>query len=437
MMNLLADKKLSSALRKEKLTKENLKNHFLSVRNFSEELANPLETEDYIVQSMPDVSPTKWHLAHTSWFFEAFVLSEADKKYKSLHPQYNFLFNSYYVQVGERHIRAQRGLLTRPTVSQVYEYREYVTEHVLNFIDKANDDTWQKFAPVIEIGIHHEQQHQELIVTDIKHVFSVNPLKPVYLKKGNLPSEHIGALNFVEFDGGIFEIGNNGEEFIYDNESPRHKTFLNPFSLGERLITNGEYLEFMEDGGYEKTELWLSDGAAAVENEKWNAPLYWEKVDGEWFNFKLTGFDKLNHNEPVCHISHYEADAFARWKDARLPTEAEWEIAADKISINGNFVEERNFHPVPLTNKNGNNSLHQMYGDVWEWTQSAYTPFPGYKPLPGALGEYNGKFMSNQIVLKGGSCATSKTHIRKTYRNFFPPHSRWQFMGLRLAKDLK
>ena len=341
--------------------------------------------------------------------------------------------NSYYVQVGERWFRPHRGLLSRPTVKEIYEYRNFVNKNVQDFIEKADEKTYLEYAPVIEIGLNHEQQHQELLLTDIKHVLSHNPLNPVYHEAEIVSKTKTSELKWMEFKGGIFEIGHNGKEFAYDNETPRHKEYLNPFKLAGRLITNKEYIEFIEAGGYEDATLWLSDGWTTVEAEKWEAPLYWEKKDGEWWNFTLNGFRKVEPEEPVCHVSFYEADAFARWKDARLPTEAEWEIATYALPCNGNFVENQNFNPVPL--KNENDGLNQMYGDVWEWTQSSYSPYPGYKPLPGALGEYNGKFMSSQMVLRGGSCVTSKTHIRNTYRNFFPPHSRWQFMGIRLAKD--
>lgn len=417
--------------------RKNLQNKFNFVRNFSLTLAKPLKTEDYVIQSMPDVSPTKWHLAHTSWFFEAFVLKKGYKDYKSLHPQYHYLFNSYYVQAGERHERPKRGLLSRPTVKEVFEFREYIDTYMNEFFETADDKIYNEIAPVIEIGIHHEQQHQELILTDIKHVFSTNPLFPVYLQKLQPVVKKVSDMNWVNISGGLYEIGNEGKEFGYDNEFPQHKVFLESFKIGNRLVTNGEFLEFMEDKGYERAELWLSDGFAAVRQEKWNSPMYWLKKDNEWWVFSLTGLQKLDLNQPVCHVSHYEADAFARWKGARLPTEAEWEVAADKIPAEGNFVDDGNFHPVALSENADEKKLHQIYGDVWEWTQSAYLPYPGYKTLPGALGEYNGKFMSNQMVLRGGSCATSHSHIRKTYRNFFPPNARWQFMGFRLAKDIK
>lgn len=412
---------------------------YKAVRKFFVTLCEPLKTEDYVIQSMPDVSPAKWHLAHTSWFFEAFVLKNAIKNYRSLHPQYNFLFNSYYTQIGERFTRAIRGLLSRPTVEEVYNYRNYVDKNVVEFIENCTDKQLREFGPVIEIGIHHEQQHQELFLTDIKHVFSLNPLRPVYADIYPPIVNYIPELIFRKYGEGVYETGHSGKDFGFDNEFPRHKVYLNSFQIANRLVTNREYIDFIDDGGYKKPELWLSDGFAVSQKENWQSPMYWEKIDDEWWNFKLTGFHVVDLNEPVCHISYYEADAYARWSGCRLPTEFEWEVAAEKFPVEGNFVENGYLHPIavpesPITH-NPSSIIHQMYGDIWQWTMSPYIPYPGYKTLPGALGEYNGKFMSNQLVLRGGSCATSVTHIRRTYRNFFYPHSRWQFMGLRLAKD--
>ena len=414
--------------------REKLFESYKKVRKLSHKLAEPLTTEDYVVQSMPDVSPTKWHLAHTSWFFEAFVLSKATAKYKSLHPQYNFLFNSYYVQVGERHNRPQRGLISRPTVEEVYDYRSYVDKAMSSVFKNLDDTKFARIAPVIEIGLHHEQQHQELIITDIKHVLSQNPLNPLYKKAKKPPKKGKTSVQlWTDFDGGIYEIGNNGQKFGYDNEFPRHRAYIEPFLLSSRLVTNGEYIEFIDAGAYSKPELWLSDGWNAVSSNGWNSPMYWEKKNGKWHNFTLHGLTELRMNEPVCHVSFYEADAFSRWAGARLPSEFEWEIASENLKVKGNFVDNEHFHPLPL--ENGDGTLNQMYGDVWEWTRSPYSPYPGYEAPPGALGEYNGKFMCNQMVLRGGSCATSKSHIRNCYRNFFPPDARWQFMGIRLAKD--
>lgn len=422
--------------RARQLGRDTLLKSYKKVRSFSQKLAKPLSKEDYVVQSMPDVSPTKWHLAHTSWFFEEFVLSKSISKYRSLHPQYNFLFNSYYVQVGERHSRPKRGLISRPTVDEVYKYREYVDKHMNKLFRDIDDKKFNKIAPVIEIGIHHEQQHQELIVTDIKHVLSENPLFPVYKKSSeNGSKKRTNAPVWIEFEGGIFPIGNVGDKFGYDNEFPPHKTYIEPFSLSSRLVTNGEYIEFINDDGYSRAELWLSDGWNTVSTNNWKAPLYWIESGNGHEHFTLGGLKKIDPDQPVCHLSFYEAEAFSRWAGARLPTEFEWEIASEGLKLEGNFVENGKFQPVQASGNNG--ALQQMYGDVWEWTRSPYSPYPGYNPPPGALGEYNGKFMCNQMVLRGGSCATSKSHIRKSYRNFFPPDSRWQFMGLRLAKDGK
>jgi ergothioneine biosynthesis protein EgtB len=425
-----------------------LADRFLAVRRFTEALCETLVTEDYVVQSMADVSPTKWHLAHTSWFFETFILVPHAEGYALFHEDYPFLFNSYYVQAGERHCRAQRGYLSRPTVAEVYRYRAHVDQHLHRLLATADAAALRKLAPLVEIGLHHEQQHQELLVTDIKHVLSVNPLRPVFRESAAPPSERPApALEFVPVEEGLYEIGHAGDTFSYDNESPRHRVYLRPYALANRLVTCGEYLEFMRDGGYERPELWLSLGWATVQEEEWTEPFYWERheVGGEsaWKVFTLGGLRDLDPEQPVSHLSYFEADAYARWSGARLPTEAEWEVAAEQHAPreryagaeHANFVEDGRFHPAtPASGAAG--PLLQMYGDVWEWTRSQYEPYPGYRPAPGALGEYNGKFMCNQFVLRGGSCATSRVHIRPTYRNFFPPESTWQFTGLRLAKDI-
>lgn len=420
------------------LTQQNLIESYKKVREFSHTLAEPLEIEDYVIQSMPDVSPTKWHLAHTSWFFETFVLAKSIKNYKSPNPQYAYLFNSYYVQAGERHYRPKRGLISRPTVEETYSYRNHVDENMIGLMENADGKFWKNLSHVIEIGIHHEQQHQELILTDIKHVLSENPLRPAYVKektKNSSKSTKKPKSAWVGFDGGVYSIGHGGEGFGYDNEYPLHKVYLEPFSLKTTLVTNGEYMEFIDDGGYETPEIWLSEGWATVEGNGWKAPFYWEKTGRKWQEFTLNGMKGIDPSEPVSHLSYFEADAFARWSGARIPTEAEWEVAASGLPVEGNFVEDTKFHPSALNGGSKVKGLKQMYGDVWEWTSSPYVSYPGFKTLPGALGEYNGKFMCNQMVLRGGSCATSKSHIRKTYRNFFPPDARWQFMGLRLAKD--
>ncbi|MGH7542213.1 MAG: ergothioneine biosynthesis protein EgtB [Gemmatimonadota bacterium] len=421
------------------------------VRAFTETLCEPLATEDYVVQTMKDVSPTKWHLAHVTWFFETFILREHAAAYRPLNEAYAYLFNSYYLQAGERHCRDQRGWITRPTVREVYAYRRHVDDAMTALLEEADEEKSAKLAPLVEIGLHHEQQHQELLLTDIKHVLSVNPLRPVYRsgstadaeggRRGGESSDPV-PLEWVHFEEGLHRIGHAGDGFCYDNETPRHRHFLDGFLLANRLVTNGEYLEFMEDGGYERGELWLSEGWAVARERGWSEPFYWEKRDGRWARFTLRGPRPVRAHEPVCHLSYFEADAYARWAGARLPTEQEWEVAAGTVPVAGNLVESDRLDPAaaspaPAAPGEAVPRLLQMYGDVWEWTRSQYGPYPGYEPLPGALGEYNGKFMSNQFVLRGGSCATSVTHIRPTYRNFFPADATWQFMGVRLAKDAR
>jgi ergothioneine biosynthesis protein EgtB len=402
------------------------------VRQQTEHLCEPLATEDYVVQSMPDVSPTKWHLAHTSWFFETFILKPHAAGYREIDPTYAFLFNSYYTQAGERHCRAQRGYISRPTVAEVHAYRAHVDDAMQQLLAAASTEQRATLQPLIEIGLNHEQQHQELMLTDIKHVFSVNPLRPVYREQAPARPADVRPLEWICFPGGLHEIGHGGEGFAYDNESPRHRVYLEPFALASRPATNGEYLAFMEDGGYRRPELWLSMGWAAVEQNEWSEPFYWERRDGEWWLYTLAGMRRVAPDEPVVHLSYFEADAFARWSGARLPLEAEWEVAAAGLPRSGNFVEQSTGHPLPA---GGGPGLQQIFGDVWEWTQSPYTAYPGYRAPEGALGEYNGKFMCNQFVLRGGSCATPASHIRATYRNFFPPDATWQFTGVRLASD--
>ena len=409
---------------------------YQKVRSFTEQLCEPLVTEDYVIQSMPDVSPTKWHLAHVTWFWETFLLLPALPDYQSLHPQYAYLFNSYYNTLGQRHCRPKRGLISRPTVKETYTYRHYVDEHVLDLLEKLDEGRLTALAPIILLGLHHEQQHQELIVTDMKHVLSCNPLYPAYVERAPSGTSSVPPLEWVSFPEGVYWIGHEGEGFAFDNEGPRHRHFVQSFQLASRLVTNGEYLAFMEDGGYDNPLLWLSEGWATVQQEEWKAPLYWEKRDGHWWMMTLSGLREVDLTEPVCHVSYFEADAYARWADARLPTEAEWEVAAHDVSVEGNFVERGLFHPASLKSSTTGGKLAQMYGDVWEWTQSSYAPYPGFKPAAGAVGEYNGKFMCNQYVLRGGSCATSLSHIRTTYRNFFPANAQWQFMGIRLAREV-
>ncbi len=417
---------------------ETLVRRYQQVRQFTERLCQPLVTEDYVIQAMPDVSPPKWHLAHTSWFFETFILALACRDYRSPDPFYAYLFNSYYVSAGKRHCRLKRGLLSRPTVEAVYRYRAYVDEHMTGFLERLHGEMLERWSPVVELGLHHEQQHQELLLTDVKYNFACNPLRPAYVAS-NLPTDipTVESLRWMSFGEGIYWIGHDGQRFAFDNECPRHRSFVDQFELASRLITNGEYLAFMADGGYERPELWLSMGWDAVQREGWQAPLYWEQQDGAWWLMTLAGMQPIREDEPVCHVSYYEADAYARWADARLPTEAEWEIAAKPLPIGGNFVEHQIFHPVPISQIDTAAPLVQIFGDVWEWTQSHYSPYPGYTAPPGALGEYNGKFMANQFVLRGGSCATSVSHIRPTYRNFFPADARWQFMGIRLARTIR
>lgn len=402
-----------------------LSERYLSVRTLTPELCHTLTPEDMVVQSMPDTSPAKWHLAHTTWFFENFILQPHAASYRPFHPQYGYLFNSYYQGAGRMHARPQRGLLSRPTVADILGYREYVDQHMRPLLAQHIGDA--QFEFLVTLGLNHEQQHQELLLMDIKHLFSLNPLKPA-LRDLPAPARHpVTELKFITRPEGLFHIGHGGNGFAFDNETPRHRVFLPAHALADRLVTNGEYLEFVRTGGYKNPALWLSDGWATVQREAWQGPLYWnEDMTAE---FTLGGERKLDQSAPVCHVSYYEADAFARWVGARLPTEAEWETFATEQPIKGNFLDNGLFHPAP-------SSEPQIYGDVWQWTSSAYAPYPGFQPLAGTLGEYNGKFMTNQLVLRGGSCITPDDHVRASYRNFFYPHQRWQFAGLRLAKDV-
>ena len=410
-----------------------LAERYAAVRAQTEALCAPLETEDYVVSSMPDVSPTKWHLAHTSWFWETFALAPHAPGYEPLDPKYAFLFNSYYVQAGERHCRAQRGLVTRPTVAQVYAYRAHVDAHMARLLDAVADDPGHPAAAVIEIGLNHEQQHQELLVTDIKHVFWTNPTRPAYVPRPPARPAAVPELAWHEVAGGIYPLGFAGPGFAFDNEGPVHRVLSEGFRLASRLTTNGEYLAFVEAGGYRRPDLWLSSGWAAVQERGWRAPLYWEQGPDGWTEFTLAGPRPLDGAEPVCHVSFFEADAFARWAGHRLPLESEWEIAAAALPVDGPFVEAGRFHPAPAPAPAGSTSLAQLYGDVWQWTASPYVAYPGYAPAPGAIGEYNGKWMCDQWVLRGASCATPRTHARPSYRNFFPADARWQFSGIRLA----
>jgi ergothioneine biosynthesis protein EgtB len=409
---------------------------YLEVRAATVELCAPLAAEDHVVQSMPDASPAKWHLAHTSWFFEEFVLARAVADYRPYAEPYRYLFNSYYNAVGPMHCRAARGMLSRPTVAEVMAYRASVDERMSALLDAGS--LADGIEEVLVLGLEHERQHQELLLTDIKHLFSLNPLLPAYRERPQQQPARALPLRHLRFEGGLTGIGHTGPGFCFDNELPRHRALVSPFRLANRPATNGEYLEFVRAGGYEDARLWLSDGWALARREDWRRPIYWSASLEE--EFTLTGVRELDPAAPLCHVSIYEADAFARWAGGRLPTEFEWELAAATASTAGNFVEKRQWHPQPAVMSTAVGSdppgtLMQMFGDVWEWTQSAYAPYPGYSPAAGALGEYNGKFMINQLVLRGGSCASPREHIRASYRNFFPPAARWQFSGVRLAGD--
>jgi ergothioneine biosynthesis protein EgtB len=402
---------------------------YREIRAATEALAAPLSAEDCAIQSMPDASPVKWHLAHTSWFFETFVLVPNQAAYAIHDPAYRVLFNSYYNSVGEKHPRPQRGLLSRPALENVYAYRRHVDRAMGELFDGSHATA---LLDLIELGINHEQQHQELILTDVKHMLSCNPLKPAYATARSA-SGKASPVEWIEFDERLTEIGHAPPGFAFDNETPRHREFIDRFALATRPVTNAEYLAFIADGGYGRPELWLSEGWDWVMAHGIAAPSYWENNDSAWKYFTLGGMLALDPHAPVCHVSLYEADAYARWAGARLPTEAEWEIAATDLPVEGNFADDRWLRPRAAPD--ASSSLSQMFGDVWEWTQSSYAPYPGYRPPPGAVGEYNGKFMCNQYVLRGGSCATPRFHIRATYRNFFPAGARWQFSGFRLARD--
>jgi len=427
---------------------ERLRDRFHQVRKFTDALCVGLEPEDCVVQSMPDVSPAKWHLAHTTWFFETFILKKFVPGYRAEIPEYAYLFNSYYNAAGDMHRRDLRGLISRPTVSEAQRYRESIDSHMDDLLSNADEKLLDEIEPLLVLGVHHEQQHQELLITDIKHVFAQNPLYPVFRQRnGDVAAKKITPIRFIDSEETVTAIGHDGNGFAYDNEGPRHQALVHAFSLATRPVTNGEFIAFIEDNGYRRPEFWLSLGWMTVNEQRWNAPLYWTKRDGAWWNFTLSGLRRVDQSEPVTHVSYFEADAYANWAGARLPTEFEWERATLSCPIEGNFVETELFHPAPVAvapNAFGAVSaerpeqyrdLVQMFGDVWEWTRSAYSPYSGYRAEPGALGEYNGKFMCNQYVLRGGSCATSRIHIRRTYRNFFQPEKRWQFTGIRLARD--
>jgi ergothioneine biosynthesis protein EgtB len=415
-----------------------LAERYRTVRSFTTALASPLSEEDCVVQSMPDASPTKWHLAHTTWFFEAFVLGRSARcPYRAFDPQYNYLFNSYYEGVGDRHPRPERGLLTRPSLAEVARYRRHVDDAMLELL---RGDLDADLAFRVTLGLHHEQQHQELLLTDIQHAFSRNPMRPPFRDASRALAATRATsppLVWHAFSDGLHFIGHDGADFAFDNETPRHRVFLEPFSIASRLVTNAEYAEFVRRGGYEKPELWLSDGWAVARARGWRAPLYWE-IEGDRReanrSFGLYGLRPIDPHAPVCHVSFYEADAYARFVGARLATEAEWEVVAERARPEGNFIEQDRLVPAPAVGPERTDLPAQLFGDVWEWTQSPYVAYPGFVPFAGELGEYNGKFMCNQLVLRGGSCLTSASHIRASYRNFFPPDARWQYTGIRLAR---
>jgi ergothioneine biosynthesis protein EgtB len=414
-----------------------LSTRYSQVRAASVKLAEPLSVEDQCLQSMEFASPTKWHLAHTTWYFETFVLAAVDPGYAPFDPHFGFLFNSYYQTVGSMHARPQRGLLSRPSVDEVMTYRDFVDRAVHEALAGGRLDANRELRGLLELGLHHEQQHQELMLTDIKHAFWANPLRPTYLP--SRPRSNPPALEphgWVAHPEGLRHIGHGGGRFGFDNERPRHATYQREFALGSRPVSCGEFLEFIEDRGYLRPELWLSDGWDWLQRDGLQAPGYWERLEepGGWKLLTLHGTRPLYPDEPVTHVSFFEADAYARWAGQRLPTEAEWEIAASGQPVEGNFVESGILHP--RTAAGGPSAEGQLFGDVWEWTASPYVAYPGYRAPAGPVGEYNAKFMCNQQVLRGGSCATPRSHMRASYRNFFQPEARWQFSGIRLARDL-
>ena len=423
-----------SAAPSDRLTARSaLASRFERIRTQTETLAQRLSAEDCALQSMPDASPVKWHLAHTTWFFETFVLLPQARDYTAFDPHFRVLFNSYYHGVGDKHPRPERGLLSRPDLATVYNYRAHVDRAMRTLLTRELE---REIVALILLGLHHEQQHQELILTDVKHLFSRNPLRPAYASRWPLLPVKPAALTWHRYEPGLTSIGHRGEGFGFDNEEPAHQAFIAPFALASRPVTHGEFAAFIADGGYRRPELWLSLGFDSVQAQHWQAPLYWEERDGRWWTFTLRGMAEIDPHAPVCHVSYFEADAYARWACARLPTEFEWEAAAREVTPEGNFVDSGVLHPLPSAGFANGSGPQQLYGDVWEWTSSSYAPYPGFRAAAGAVGEYNGKFMCNQYVLRGGSCATPASHIRATYRNFFPPEARWQFSGIRLARDV-
>ncbi|MEM9033747.1 MAG: ergothioneine biosynthesis protein EgtB [Actinomycetota bacterium] len=416
-------------------TAASLRDRYVAIRGTTEALAAPLSPEDQQVQSMPDVSPTKWHRAHTTWFFETFLLQPSLPGYQAHDPDFGFLFNSYYEAVGPRHARPHRGLISRPSGDEVARYRDAVDEAMAELLDRVETGELAGLSDLIDLGLHHEQQHQELLLMDIKHVLSVNPTRPTYRRSEHTSGADPGPAGWVDHDGGVVSVGRaSGDGFSFDNEGPVHDVLLRPFRLADRLVTAGDWLEFMADGGYRRAELWLSDGWYTVNGEGWDAPLYWFRDGDDWWIHTLTGVRPVDPSEPVVHVSGYEADAFASWAGARLPTEHEWELATRDVSVvEGNLLPADHLHPVAAaTDAPG---VRQLFGDVWEWTASPYVAYPGFRAAAGAVGEYNGKFMSGQMVLRGGCAVTPGDHVRSTYRNFFPPSARWAFGGLRLASE--
>jgi len=416
-----------------------LKTSFFEVRSLTLQLCHSLSLEHYSVQSMPDVSPPKWHLAHTTWFFENFLLVPFLKDYKVFNGEFNYFFNSYYKGVGAHWPRAERGLLQKPSLEQVQDYRETVergVESLLETLDYESAEENGEILKILELGIHHEQQHQELLMMDLLHIFQTHFPSFVYqapkIKKKEPP---YFPLHWHAYSENLYEVGAHRGTFSFDNENPRHRVFLENFALASRLVTNGEYTEFIEDGAYKNPLLWLSEGWELVQAQKWEAPLYWRNEGGDWLQMTLSGMQQVQASAPVCHVSYYEADAYARWRGKRLPREEEWEVAAEKVAVQGVFLESKFFQPQPLR-QDSFFSPSQLWGDVWEWTQSPYSSYPRFKPFAGKFGEYNAKFMCNQFVLRGGSCVSPQNHLRASYRNFFSPHSRWQFSGIRLAEDL-
>lgn len=411
--------------------------HFQFVRQMSLQLCEPLKYEDYNLQCMDDTSPPKWHLAHTSWFFEHFVLQPNKTDYQVFDESFHFLFNSYYETAGSLYPRPRRGLIARPSLDSVLRYRTYVDEQMNELLSQHEHQDFAKICSITEIGLHHEQQHQELILTDTKYNYFCQYDKPVY--QSSLQQQNSSVQQkpiWLPLTEGVHQVGHNPElGFGYDNECPPHKVYINPTYLSSKLSTNGDFAEFIDAGGYQQVDLWLSEGWNFIKKNQIEHPLYWQKDGNDWLEYTLSGLCSLDLNAPVCHLSYFEADAFAKWKSCRLPTEFEWEVASKEKSVTGNFLESLSFHPQAAASATENPGWQQMFGDVWEWTQSSYAPYPNFKCLQGSLGEYNGKFMCNQYTLRGGSCVSPQSHIRGTYRNFFSPHSRWQFTGIRLAKD--